>query len=221
MPVVRTNQTDTVHATGSDTTAPASNLVISTPASWQTVDIEMLMNSSAVRQMIESSLDGIVPHGREFAEGVERALRSAEGCHIFFAAVGLPNEVEPDMSSLTLTVGSPTRRVAPSGAGVGAAADSGAATGEAGDEEREDAPRSGAAEVLVSLPAGPAMCVASLDELQLDANHGPLRVLCVEYALQIPGTDNVLVMAFTTVAPSDIERAMSRCQLIASTLVLA
>lgn len=45
-----------------------------------------------------------------------------------------------------------------------------------------------------------------------------LPLFCVEYALTIPGSERVVVMTFTTIAPSDTERLCEQFAEIASTL---
>jgi hypothetical protein len=211
---------------GSAADAPpvASGVIIATPPDWRVLDLGGYVDAEATRSLIERQLQGRTQDGAAFAAKVAELAAGANEKRIFFAAVSVPGTGgSVDLTSVTLALpsrstharsdnaeqsrGAVTSKSVPDPSGTSSTAGDPAAV------HAEPGPYQNAA----MLPAGLAARSESSYLLEVTPRV-VLPLFCVEYALTVPGSERVVVVTFTTIAPSDTERLRAEFADIASTL---
>jgi hypothetical protein len=190
-----------------------TSVTVATPPDWDVLDLAQFDDLSAIRARVAESVAEYAD-GEDYASRISQLLGVADENGVFFAATAWPREDgSRDVTTLTLaapTMGSQERVVAI----------------ETSQRSEEDIPanaipittETGPSQNAADLPAGPAARTESDHILELGSPLPPLPVFCVEYALMVPGTERVIVMTFTTIAPSDTDMLREQFADIASTL---
>jgi hypothetical protein len=201
------------HAESGDSRDPRvfTSVVIATPSTWRVLDLSELEDVRATESLIAKQLGDGVDGGEAFAATLAGLAAGTAQAGLFFAALSVPDERGTiDLTSVTLAI-----PVAPHKATAGIS-DS-MKTQEAKTELAPFETRRGASQNAVSLPAGPAARVEVSHMLDISAQI-TLPVFCVEYAVALPSSTRTLVVTFTTIAPSDMDRLRAEFEGIASTL---
>lgn len=183
-------------------------IALSTPPEWRVLNLERLENVSWARPEIAAHL----PAGNEeVAAQLAEMAHGAAAAGIVFAAMCVPGDGESaDLSVVTLAL----RQRADRSSRGEVAAPRGVTGGEASEDGSNRSESEGDAVVL---PAGPAVREAALETFEAPP-LGPMPVFTVEYALAVPGDERVAVLAFITIAPSDIHSLGVQFAEIAATL---
>ena len=195
---------------------PPGELVVSTPASWKVLDVRQLAEVASGQSPVHDQLAALGEGAdRRISTLTKLAAETMRDVDVLFSAVSVPGEDgNVDLTTFTVAVPLETSSVT---------RESNVSAGTLSRRPDEASPfvansTPGPDQNAVMLAAGPAFRRESFAIFDLGEPLPDLPVFSVEYALEVPQTDDVAVLTFTTVAPSDPDVLREQFAAIAATV---